>query len=114
MVSKAEVRTSGPTYLSSGFSRRSKWLDFSSHRVTKGITNMAVRPVVIRRRSMRISATALLPPLVGAQYTRLPPPSTPGCIRHCACRWKGRGSAFGEMKQKAGVVLIGGASPFGG
>lgn len=40
---------------------------------TKGSTSMAGRLVVRMRRSISTSATSDLPPLVGAQYTRLRP-----------------------------------------
>jgi hypothetical protein len=39
---------------------------------------------------MRISATSDFPAPVGAEYTRLPPPAGPGCIRQSTCHANSR------------------------
>ena len=59
---------------------------FSVQRLTKGRTRRMGLPVMWRRRSASISATRDFPPLVGTQYTRFLPSSTPGVKSACACQ----------------------------
>jgi hypothetical protein len=51
----------------------------------KLLTSNAALPVTTSLLSMSTSATRDLPPLVGAQYTRLQPSSTLAWFRHSAC-----------------------------
>lgn len=55
--------------------------------LTNGSTRMAFLPgAADMRLCISTSATSVLPPLVGAEYTRLRPSSTPGMARHSRCQ----------------------------